>query len=128
MDKHYNPDCHCQKTSHHHDYDLDYKNRSCTRCCLHKCNSHQGCHDRCCCSCHRSRCRKDLCDTDFSIRLGGLQNGLNFRLRQLLWCDAEFELDAGNTVKGTIVTVGSNFVEVLVEETFPLESPGHVEE
>ena len=43
-----------------------------------------------------SRCRKNLCDTVFSIRLGGLQDGLNFRLRQLLWCEAEFELDDGN--------------------------------
>ena len=130
MDKHYNPDCDCPKTSHHHDYDLDYKHRSGLRCCSHKCSPHQGCHDSCSCHCHRSRCscRKNLCDTDFSIRLSGLQDGLNFRLRQLLWCEAEFELEAGNTVKGTIVSVGSNFVEVLVGETFPLESPDHVEE
>ena len=126
MKKHYYPDYDCPQKGHHYDYDLDYKNRSCTRCCSHKCNPHQGCHDRY--SCHCSRCRKNLCDSDFAIRLSGLQDGLNFRLRQLLWCEAEFEFEAGNTVKGTIVSVGSNFVEVLVKETFPLESPDHVEE
>lgn len=133
MEKHDYPACSCKKTSHHHDYELDHKKRSCMRCCpheccSHKCSPHQDCHDRYCCSCHRGRCRKDLCDTDFSIRLSGLQGGLNFRLRQLLWCEAEFELDGGNTIKGTIVSVGSNFVEVLVEETFKLKSGDHVEE
>lgn len=133
MEKHYYPTCNCKKTSQHPDYDLDHKNHSCTRCCshdccTHKCCPHQGCHDSCKCCCCRSRCRKNLCDTNFSIRLGGLQNGLNFRLRQLLWCEAEFELEGENIVKGTIVSVGSNFVEVLVKESLQLESGDHVEE
>ena len=38
-----------------------------------------------------------------------------------LWCKAEFELDNGNIIKGTIVFVGSNFVEVLVDEPFQLD-------
>lgn len=89
---------------------------------------YHGCHDRCCCRCNCSRCRRNLCDTNFSIRLGGLQDGLNFRLRQLLWCEAEFELDDGNIAKGTIVSVGSNFVEVLVKEASQLESEDQVDE
>ena len=79
-------------------------NRCCSRHCSH----------RCCCRCHRSRCRKNLCDTDFTIRLAGLQDGLNFRLRQLLWCEAEIELDNGNKVKGKLIFIGSNFVEMLL--------------
>lgn len=109
MEKHYYSDCNCSKQGHHYDSDLDRKNCSCKRCCPHEC----------CCSC--SRCRKDLCDTDFKIRLAGLQDGLNFRLRKQLWSEAEFELNNGNKVKGTIVFVGSNFVEILVDEPLPLE-------
>jgi hypothetical protein len=121
MEKHNYLACCYPETRHPHDYDLDHKNCLDKRCCSHKCSHHQGCHDRCCCSCHRSRCRKDLCDTDFKIRLAGLQDGLNFRLRKQLWCEAEFELDNGNKVKGTIVFVGSNFVEILVDKSLPLE-------
>ena len=116
MEKYNYPACICLNACHPHDYDLNHNNRSRTRCCSHNYSPHQGCHDRCCCSCHRGRCRKNLCDTVFSIRLGGLQDGLNFRLRQLLWCEAEFELDDGNSVKGTVVSVGSNFVEVIVDD------------
>lgn len=109
----------CLEKSHRHDFDLNCKRSSYTRCHQHECCSHKGSspqdhHHRCCC-CHRSHCRKTLCDTDFSIRKGGLQDGLNYRLRQLLWCEAEFELDDGKTINGTIITVGSNFVEVLVK-------------
>ena len=128
MENDYYSDCNCPKTGHHYDYDLNHKNCSDKRCCpheccSHKCNPHQGGQDRCCCSC--SRCRKNLCDTDFKIRLAGLQDGLNFRLRKQLWCEAEFELDSGNKVKGTIVFVGSNFVEILVNKPLSLEDGGN---
>lgn len=104
--------CNCPTPRHH----CDHTNHSCKHCCSYEC----------CCTCHHNHCRKNLCDTDFSIRLGGLEGGLNFRLRRLLWCEAEFELDNGEKVKGTIVSVGSNFVEVLVKQSSPLntgESP-----
>lgn len=97
MDKHYYSDYNCREDRHNDDC----------------CKEHRSC------SCNR--CSKDLCNTDFKIRLAGLQGGLNFRLRQHLWCKAEFELDNGNIIKGTIVFVGSNFVEVLVDEPFQLD-------
>ena len=100
----------CLEQSQHHDFDPNCKNSAHTRC-------HQ--HD-CCCYRH-SHCRKKLCDNEFSIRLGGLQYGLNARLRELLWCKAEFELDDGKTINGTIVSVGSNFVEVLVKSENQVE-------
>ncbi|WP_144034659.1 hypothetical protein [Sporosarcina sp. P16b] len=59
------------------------------------------------------------------IRLGGLQNGLNFRLRQMVCCEAEFQLNNDEIVKGTIVFVGSNFVEIFVNgkaEDLPTDS------
>ncbi|MFB5086872.1 hypothetical protein PGC35_06560 [Psychrobacillus sp. PGGUH221] len=48
--------------------------------------------------------------------MAGLQGGLNFRLSQQLWREAEFEFDNGNIIKGMIVFVGSNFIEVQVDE------------
>lgn len=90
-------------------YDLNFNNRCYSRCC---------CFDYCC-GCSHQRCRKDLCDDDFQIRLAGLQGGLNFRLRQLQGCVCVMELDNGMKVNGTLAFVGSNFVEMLVIESFP---------
>ncbi|MFS0689351.1 hypothetical protein AB1K89_08920 [Sporosarcina sp. 179-K 8C2 HS] len=53
----------------------------------------------------------------FRIRLAGLQDGLLYKLHRLLWDAALFKLEDGTEVKGTIVSVGSNFVEVLLEDT-----------
>lgn len=78
-------------------------------CCGHSCHHHCGC-----CRKSGSRC--------FSIRLAGLQDGLHFRLHRLLWNEAQFKLEDGTEVKGTIVSVGSNFVEVLLEDTSSEES------
>lgn len=117
MDKHYNSDCNCREDRHNDDCCKDHRSCSCTQNYLHKS----------CCFCQCNHCSKDLCNTDFKIRLAGLQGGLNFRLRQHLWDKAEFELDNGNIIQGTIVFVGSNFVEVLVEEPFQLDKTATVD-
>ncbi|MDF2066990.1 hypothetical protein [Bacillus sp. Cr_A10] len=106
MEKHYSLNCNCKKICHNKKNCLEHKNCSCKRCC----------HNEYCRTCHCNLCREDLCGTDFKIRLAGLQGGLNFRLSQQLWREAEFELDNGNIIKGMIVFVGSNFIEVQVDE------------
>lgn len=95
--------CRCKEHSHHHD----------KRC---KCNhdDHKHCH-----------CRKDLCDDDFRLRLGGLQNGLDFRLRQLIGCEVKIDLENGEELYGKICYVGSNFVELLLKNE-KIQTP-HVE-
>ena len=100
-----NCNCHGQEVD---GYDLRFNDRSYSRCC---------CYD--CCGCRRQRCRKDLCDDDFQIRLAGLQGGFNYRLRQLQGCVCLMELDNGMKVNGTLTFVGSNFVEMLVNESLP---------
>ncbi|PIC71452.1 hypothetical protein CSV77_05340 [Sporosarcina sp. P16b] len=88
-----------------------------------KCDKKNYCQNHCKKYC--TRCRKDLCCPCFMIRLGGLQNGLNFRLRQMVCCEAEFQLNNDEIVKGTIVFVGSNFVEIFVNgkaEDLPTDS------
>ena len=77
---------------------------------------HHGRHCKCC---HHGSCRRFLCDDDFRLRLGGLQNGLNFRLRQLIGCYAEFTLENDQVVHGKICHVGSNFVEMMVYQPVP---------
>lgn len=72
------------------------------------------------CSCqshHHERefiCDRFLCDADFRLRLGGLQGGLNFRLRQLIGCNVRFELEEGKKLVAKIRFVGSDFVEIEV--------------
>lgn len=91
--------CGCKEHSHNHD----------KRC---KCN------DKCNCRNNHSHnhCRKDLCSDDFRLRLGGLQNGLDFRLRQMIGCEVKIELENGEEVYGKICYVGSNFVELIVRD------------
>ena len=127
MEKHNTRDCSCRESRHHHDYDLDYHNRCTSSCCRRN-------YDCCSCSCgcsgrHGNRCRRDLCDDDFRIRLAGLTDGLNYRLHQLLWCDAAISLVNGDFVVGKIIFVGSNFVEMLlpVENGEPAEDEGEEE-
>ncbi|MBM7659720.1 hypothetical protein JOC85_000487 [Bacillus mesophilus] len=55
-----------------------------------------------------------LCDKDFRVRLGGLQGGLNYRLRQLIGCVVKMELEGDRKVKARICFVGSDFVEIEV--------------
>lgn len=81
-----------------------------------KCGDHnycQKCPPKKCGAKHCTRCRKDLCNPCFMVRLGGLQDGLNFRLRQMVCCEVEFQMEE-EIVKGTIIFVGSNFVEIFV--------------
>lgn len=81
-----------------------------------KCGDHHYC-QKClkikCDAKYCSRCRKDLCNPCFMVRLGGLQDGLNFRLRQMVCCEVELQMEE-EIVKGTIIFVGSNFVEIFV--------------
>ncbi|QGS69219.1 hypothetical protein CV093_15535 [Oceanobacillus sp. 143] len=57
-------------------------------------------------------CDRFICDSDFRLRLGGLQGGLNFRLRQLIGCVVKLELEENKEIVGNICFVGSDFVEV----------------
>lgn len=100
--------------------------------CGHKKQRHCGCHKhshvhnkRCKCK-NKHHCRKDLCGDDFRLRLGGLQNGLGFRLRQLMGCEVKIELENGKELHGKICYVGSNFVELLERE--PKTPPPILEE
>ncbi|MGM7635156.1 hypothetical protein [Bacillus sp. Hm123] len=96
-----------------HPPDKEAKESCCENEKEHGC-SHQSHKEHC--NCKRNTCRKNLCDKNFSIRLAGLQDGLNFRLRQLLGCEVMVELDNEDQVNGIICLVGSNFVEMLVKD------------
>ncbi len=99
--------------SHRRNENYEWIGRCCSTYCHFDCCGHSHSHCGCCrCSgCHH-----------FSIRLAGLQNGLLSRLHRLLWCEAQFKLEDGTEVKGTIISVGSNFVEVLLADTHSAES------
>jgi len=49
---------------------------------------------------------------DFGNPLAGLTHELNYRIHELLWCEVSVLLDNGILVGGTIVFVGSNFIEM----------------
>ncbi len=106
LEKHKEPDCKC----HSRDFDLDFRNCSYWPCCSSRCE----CRCEYGCNCCRKHCRRKLCDDDFSIRLAGLTDGLNYRLYQLLWFNVKIELENGQSVFGEIIYVGSNFVELLL--------------
>lgn len=60
-----------------------------------------------------------LCDNRFQLRLGGLQSGLAFRMRQLIDCEVRIKVDCGgesDEFGAVICFVGSDFVEVEVFE------------
>ncbi len=63
-----------------------------------------------CPPCKQVHCRNDLCDTEFTIRLEGLENSLTYRL---LWNEVILKLDNGNKIQGTLNFVGYNFVEII---------------
>ena len=109
---HDNHHCGCDDNrSHHHDD-------------CHSCGGHRGhhghCHSVCC---HRPSCRRSICDNHFSIRLGGLHQGLNFRLRQLLGCHVDIHLEDNKKVHGEVCFVGSNFVEMFVDDKYYQSPP-----
>ena len=121
MKESYTSVCHC---NHSEAYECTRKCdcRSSYECCCY-------CSSRCNCQhnynrCHRrhSCCRRNLCNKDFQINLAGLTDGLNYRLRQLLWNQVAIALDNEEKVVGTITFIGSNFIELLVEQ-----NPGDIE-
>lgn len=121
MKESYKSDCHCDHSGEY-DCTCDYDCR-----CSHEwyCNCRCDCHhnyNRC----HHRRhscCRRNLCSKDFQINLAGLTDGLNYRIRQLLWHQVAVVLDNEEKVVGTITFVGSNFIELLVEQ-----NPGTIED
>lgn len=66
-----------------------------------------------CRSCKQVHCRKDLCDTEFTIRLEGLGESLTYRIYGFLWKEVEIELANGNKIQGTLNFVGFSFVEMV---------------
>ncbi len=66
-------------------------------------------------------CDRFICDDDFRLRLGGLQGGLNFRLRQLIGCLVRLELEEGKKIEAKICFVGSDFIEVEVFDDVKME-------
>ncbi|OZM57053.1 hypothetical protein CIB95_09820 [Lottiidibacillus patelloidae] len=77
---------------------------------------HDHHHLNCDCHHHCDSCDRFICDDDFRFNLGGLQGGLNFRLRQLIGCNVKMELDEDKEINAHICFVGSDFVEVDVLE------------
>lgn len=112
---HHHDDCNYHKNDHHHDDCNCLKNRH-----RHdKCNCHKNNHHHDDCNCHKHNNHHDdcFCDDRFSVRLGGLTSGMSFRLRQLLDCDIKIIVAEENeTIQGKLVTVGTDFIEVLVRD------------
>ena len=114
-DRHHHHDCdhrRCDCDCHHH-HDCDRRHCDChhkhhhNHCgCGHHHRHHPDCHHR------HDHCRRLLCDDDFRLRLGGLQNNLNFKLRQLIGCLVDLELEDGRKMEAQICYVGTNFVEI----------------
>ncbi|WP_210471567.1 hypothetical protein [Sporosarcina sp. 6E9] len=67
-----------------------------------------------CPPCNHEGCRKELCDTNFSVRLGGLDDSLTYRMYGLIWNEVMVELVNGNKIQGTLNFVGFNFVEIIM--------------
>jgi hypothetical protein len=74
------------------------------------------------CNCKSKRCdnhicNRFICDDRFKVRLGGLQGGLNFRLRQLIDREVIMEVECGGKceeIEAKICFVGSDFIEVKI--------------
>lgn len=70
-------------------------------------------------------CERFLCSEDFKVRLGGLQGGLNFRMRQLIGCVVTMKIECGEDteeITAKICFVGSDYVEVEVLENDDVEN------
>lgn len=108
----------CSKCGHKLSTYHDYKNHHHheTNCHSVQYDHHRGYHHSYHHDCHCHYHHRNLCDDDFRLRLGGLHDGLNFRLRQLIGCDVEIELENNEILHGKVCYVGSNFVELKVEE------------
>lgn len=123
MKESYNSDCHCD---HSEEYDC-----TCESDCRCSCDYRCHCSSRCDCHHHNNRChhrrhsccRRNLCNKDFQINLAGLTDGLNYRLRQLLWNQVAIVLENEEKVIGTITFIGSNFIELVVNQ-----NPGTIED
>jgi hypothetical protein len=108
FDDHGHHDFHHHNHREHHDF-RHHNHRE-----HHDFRHHNHCnhyHD----SHHHNRdffCDRFICDSDFRLRLGGLQGGLNFRLRQLIGSVVKLELEENKEIVGNICFVGSDFVEV----------------
>lgn len=58
-----------------------------------------------------------ICDDRIRVRVAGLNANLNFQLFRLKGCPVEVEYDctgSGGSVQGTICGVGTNFVDILL--------------
>lgn len=116
MKESHNSDCHCD---HSDEYDSRCgcdRRSSCEWCCTcsSRCDYQHNdnrCHHR-----RHSCCRRNLCSKDFQINLAGLTDGLNYRLRQLLWNQVAIVLENEEKLIGTITFIGSNFIELVVDQ------------
>ena len=121
---HHHDKCNCQKNNHHNNQCNCRKNDHRHNQCNCQKNDHQ--HNQCNCQNnlnhrfhhekHHDRFENRLfCEDRFVVRLGGLRNGMAFRLRQLLDCDIKIIVaDENEKIHGKLVFVGTDFVEVLV--------------
>ncbi|WP_394171956.1 hypothetical protein [Guptibacillus hwajinpoensis] len=69
-----------------------------------------------------SKCDRFICDDRFKVRLGGLQSGLNFRLRQLIDCEVKLTVECGGECEEVIAKicfVGSDYVEIRKVDSDP---------
>ena len=110
-DKHdwHKHDC-CDKHDHHwHDKDHSDKHDWDKHDCCDK-HNHWKKHKKCYDLYPGSPC----CDDHFSVRLAGLEGGLNFRLRQLIGKEIKLFLSSpeGTSITGVLVMVGGDYVEI----------------
>lgn len=76
--------------------------------CKCKTSKHHTNHNDCCGD-------RKCCDNRFRVRLGGLTNGMAFRLSQLVDCDVKLIIDGElDKIEGRLTLVGTDFVELLV--------------
>jgi hypothetical protein len=103
-----------EQFNHHRHHDFHHNHHDHHDCCHHDHhNHHHNHHD----FHHRDViCDRFLCDDDFRLRLGGLQGGMNFRLRQLLGSNVKLALENEKKITAKICFVGSDFVEAEVME------------
>ena len=107
---HHNNQCNCQKNDHQHN-----------QCNCQNNHNHRFHHEK-----HHDRFEnRFFCEDRFAVRLGGLRNGMAFRLRQLLDCDIKIIVaDEHEKIHGKLVFVGTDFVEVLVNNDWVMTRKG----
>lgn len=94
----------------------------------HSYSKSNDCNNNCCQKnhhhCHCSHCMRGACSTRFKLRLGGLANGMQFRLQQLIGCKVKLCVECGEQeehVIGIIKHVGQDYVEVKVLKKWKAE-------